>query len=153
LNTVVQLYHEKHKSNDRKQGEGDEEDDIIIQQSDEEDEEGKNALIDILKTIAKNASQYLDESTPKEELSASYVSKAAIPLGSLRLKIVELVHLMLKLNKSPVIEALSETDIFSKISDLVEQYPWNNFLQLKAIAIYEEVLDTIDDKLRSAILK
>lgn len=60
---------------------------------------------------------------------------------------------MLKLNKAPIFEALSDTDIFERISELVEQYPWNNFLQLKTIAIYEEVLDTIDDKSRSLILK
>lgn len=124
-----------------------------MQQSDEEDEEGKNSLIDILKSIAKNITQYLKEATPKEEITNSYESKTFIPLGSLRLKIVELVHLMLKLNKLPVIEALSDSDIFARISDLVEQYPWNNFLQLKAISIYDEVLDTIDEKCRAIIIK
>jgi len=90
---------------------------------------------------------------PKEEFASSYESRTIIPLGSLRLKIIEFVHLMLKLNKTSIIEALADTDIFSQISDLVETYPWNNFLQLKVIAIYEEVLDTIDDKSRNIILK
>jgi hypothetical protein len=156
LNTLVQLYHEKHKNADgRKKGDGNNEDDddIIIQGSDEEDEEGKNAFIDILKHSAKSISQYLDEGIPKDEITSSYNSQRVIPLGSLRLRIVELVHMLLKLNKVPILEALADTDIFNKISDLVETYPWNNFLQLKTISIYEEVLDTIDDKSRTAILK
>ena len=156
LNTLVQLYHEKHKNGEgRKQGDGnnEDEDDIIIQQSDEEDEEGKNAFIDLLKQVAKNITQYLEEAVPKVEIPNSYESRTLLPLGPLRLKIVELVHLLLKLNKTPIIEALADTEIFSKVSDLVKQYPWNNFLQLKTISIYEEVLDTIDDKTRGVILK
>lgn len=94
----------------------------------------------------------MEESVPKEEITNSYDSRRLIPLGSLRLKVVEFVHLLLKLNKAPIIEALADTDIFATISDLVEAYPWNNFLQLKAISIYEEVLDTIDDKMRGSIL-
>jgi hypothetical protein len=94
----------------------------------------------------------LDSSVPKEELTNSYDSRRLVPLGSLRLKIIELVHLMLKLNKPTIIEALSDTNIFNQISDLVEAYPWNNFLQLKTIAIYEEVLDTIDEHNRKIIL-
>lgn len=110
-------------------------------------------MVEILKTVAKNISSYLDESTPQESLISQIDSRSVVPLGSLRLRIIELVHLLLKLNKAPIIEALGETDIFSKISELVEAYPWNNFLQLKAIAIYEEVLDTIDERSRAAILR
>lgn len=53
----------------------------------------------------------------------------------------------------PILEALADTDIFARILDLVEAYPWNNFLQLKALSIFEEALDTIDEKNRGAILK
>jgi antitoxin component HigA of HigAB toxin-antitoxin module len=36
---------------------------------------------------------------------------------------------------------VAESDALSKISKLIEMYPWNNFLQLKCINIYEEMLE------------
>lgn len=34
-----------------------------------------------------------------------------------------------------------ESNFFGEISALLRAYPWNNFLQLKVIAIYEELMD------------
>jgi hypothetical protein len=36
---------------------------------------------------------------------------------------------------------LGKSDVFAKISNLLEAYSWNNFLQLKVIALYEEMLE------------
>jgi len=53
------------------------------------------------------------------------------PLGHLRLRIIELIYHLVRLNKPSILEKLAETEVFAQISQLVEVYPWNNFLQLK----------------------
>lgn len=64
-----------------------------------------------------------------------------MPLGSLRLKIIDLATHILKLNKDTTTAAIANSNFFQSLSKLLETYPWNNFLQLKAIAIYEDVLE------------
>lgn len=44
-------------------------------------------------------------------------------------------------------EALAKSSTLSKISQLIIDYPWNNFLQLKVINIYEIIVD--DHSLKS----
>jgi hypothetical protein len=53
------------------------------------------------------------------------------PLGQLRLRIVELIHLLIKLDTPEIKEAITQSDVLLKISKLIEQCPWNNFLHLK----------------------
>jgi hypothetical protein len=62
-------------------------------------------------------------------------------LGQQKLNTVELVLKMLKLRKESVYTSLQKTDIFKHIFHLVAKFPWNNFLQLKAMSIVDEVLD------------
>jgi SIT4 phosphatase-associated protein len=76
-----------------------------------------------------------------------------VPLGSLRLKLVDLVYQLLKLKNNLLLSALVETKFFSHLSDLLELYPWNNFLQLKAIAIFDEVLDSEYKELAARALR
>ena len=40
-----------------------------------------------------------------------------------------------------VLDSLAESECFAKISNLLSVFPWNNFLQLKVISIYEEILE------------
>lgn len=60
---------------------------------------------------------------------------------------------MIKLNKEPILEALAKTPYFSKISSLLESFPWNNFLQLKIVDLYDEIMTTgISKGFREVIL-
>jgi hypothetical protein len=60
---------------------------------------------------------------------------------------------LIKLNNSKILSILGESSIFAKISQLLGDYPWNNFLHLKVIALYEEILEHVDDKdFRQAVL-
>ena len=90
----------------------------------------------------RKISEYLNSgnSVPKLELDTTYDAKI-VPLGHFRLRIVELVYHLLKLKSKAISDALLESDLFSKISVLVETFPWNNFLQLKVIALYEEIFE------------
>jgi hypothetical protein len=51
-----------------------------------------------------------------------------VPLGSLRLKLIELIYHLIKLNKDALLMSLVETNFFRQLSHLIEVYPWNNFL-------------------------
>ena len=71
----------------------------------------------------------------------SFSNEAQKSLGGVRLKIIECLYLMFKLRKADMNEALSQSQALTKISQLVIDYPWNNFLQLKVINIYETIMD------------
>jgi hypothetical protein len=47
---------------------------------------------------------------------------------------------MIKLKKESLLNSLGSSEIFGNIIQLVKQYPWNNFLQLKVINICNEVI-------------
>ena len=64
------------------------------------------------------------------QIETSY-SLNIVPLGHLRLRIIELLYHLVRLNKQNILDKLIETEVFGKITELVEAYPWNNFLQLK----------------------
>lgn len=52
-----------------------------------------------------------------------------------------------------ILDALAESECFAKISSLLSVFPWNNFLQLKIIGIYEEVVEHCDNAgFRKAVL-
>lgn len=73
-----------------------------------------------------------------DELETSYEIKI-VPLGSLRLKLIELVYQIMKLGKDTILRALGATNFFGKVSTLIENYSWNNFLHLKSISLYEDL--------------
>lgn len=60
-------------------------------------------------------------------------------LGPIRLKVVELILFIFKLHSDLLFEAIEESTMLQNISDIIVKYPWNNFLQLKVIALYEEI--------------
>lgn len=151
--TIVQLYNEKKKESDKRKaaaagGADDEEDETLHQQSDEEED----TLIDVMaETIPKIEALLSLRIT--HQLSTTY-EEQIVPLGSLRLKGVELVHHLQRLNKTNILTALAQSTIYQKISGLVEAYPWNNFLQLRVISIYEDIFDiNFDPEMRSQILE
>ena len=157
--SLVQIYHEKKKDSERRRNNNDEEDeDTTVQQNSDEEEEtnaaGQNPLIEILNNNVRKISDYLTSgnSAPKCELETSYDVKL-IPLGHLRLRIVELVYHLLKLGKSAITQAVIDSDLLPKISQLVENYPWNNFLQLKVIALFEEVFENLEPEQRRQALQ
>ena len=49
--------------------------------------------------------------------------------------------------------AIVETNYFRHLSHLIETYPWNNFLQLKSIAIFDEILDSSNKEFASRALR
>lgn len=146
LTQLVQLYTErvKEKENKRKHTDDEDEETTVQQTSDDEGAEGESAN-DLVEILAQNVSRIVQslevQTASREQLETSYEVKI-VPLGSLRLKLVELLYQIMKLGKEPVLKALGDSQFFSKISALIEAYPWNNFLHLKAIAVFEDLLES-----------
>ena len=75
-----------------------------------------------------------------------------VPLGTLRLKIIELVQQLIKLSNESILLAVGRSEFFGKLSALVEAYPWNNFLHLKVISLYEDLVSSSNSEfLRTAL--
>lgn len=99
-------------------------------------------MVELLKLNLRRIINLLEVAIPKSEIANSFDSSRATPLGVIRLKVVELIQLALKIHKAPIYEALIESDALQQITALVKVYPWNNFLQLKVISIYEEIIES-----------
>jgi hypothetical protein len=151
LNHLVNLYNDKKKDLEKKKSLNDDEEDATLQQSDEEEESNEKPLIELLHANVRRAVNFLETSAPAVELESSY-DKKFVPLGHLRLRLVEFIFNLLKLNNQNILNALAGTEVFAKIARLMVDYPWNNFLQLKAIAIFEEVFENEDSDFKKAAL-
>jgi hypothetical protein len=152
LNHLVNLYNDKKKDLEKKKNQNDDEEDATLQQSDEEDESNEKPLIELLHANVRRAVNFLEKSAPVLELESSY-DKKFVPLGQLRLRLVEYIFNLLKLGNPSILHALAETEVFAKIAKLMVDYPWNNFLQLKAIAIFEEVFESEESEFKKTALQ
>jgi hypothetical protein len=132
LVSLCQLFHDKHRgasSKKKREGNGEEDDDMTLQHSDEEegDEQTEFPLVEVLRQHGQALSSILD-TTPKDKLEGTFDRFQYVPLGSLRLKIVELFMFILKLHKPALYTVVVETGTLAKISQLLSVNPWNNFL-------------------------
>lgn len=80
-----------------------------------------------------------------DKINSSVTNVEFVPLGQQRLRTVELVLNLVKLKKEVLYQALGRSEIFKNIVSLVKQYPWNNFLQLRVINLFTEVIDNCDN--------
>ena len=64
------------------------------------------------------------------------------PFGLTRLRVVELLAQLTKLNKPQISEAIQEHGMLAILIELIEKHPWNNFLQLKTQQIFEDLLES-----------
>ena len=96
---------------------------------------------------------YLEQQTAQTNLLETSYDVKIVPLGSLRLKLIELMYNLIKLNKDALLLSLVETNFFGQLSHLIEVYPWNNFLQLKSSSIFDEILDSANKQFAARALK
>lgn len=67
--------------------------------SDNEDENAVIPVLDLLRDTVKEISGLMERATPKVLIENSYNSDKTVPLGHLRLRITEMVYLLIKLKK------------------------------------------------------
>ena len=96
---------------------------------------------------------YLEQQTAQTNVLETSYDVKIVPLGSLRLKLIELMYHLIKLNKDALLMSLVETNFFGQLSHLIEIYPWNNFLQLKSSSIFDEILDSANKQFAARALK
>ena len=148
LTTLCQLFHDKIGSGSaKKKRENDDDEDITnMIHSDEEDNDSFQniPLIVVLKENIQKLSDTLEEAIPSDKIDTAFDSAQIVPLGQVRLKVVELSLFVFKLHSPQINEAIQMSELLAKISQLILNHPWNNFLQLKAIAIYEEIFENKD---------
>lgn len=87
------MTHYPEKSKNAKNKSDNDEEDVNMQGSDDDEDEtnSQNPLLEIIRQNVPKLEEYLASAKPKREIGGSYIDSNFLPLGSLRLRIVELV--------------------------------------------------------------
>ena len=97
LAQIISLYTERKKEAKRKNSDENEEEDSTVQQN--SDDEGEEAsLVHLIATSIPRIVSYLESQTAQTNLLETSYDVKIVPLGSLRLKLIELVFNLIKLN-------------------------------------------------------
>jgi len=104
-----------------------------------------NTLVEVLQEKIADIQEILRADHEGEMIQNSVTDEKYVPLGQQRLRTVELVHKMVQLRKDALYVSLGSSQIFKNIIDLVKKYPWNNFLQLKVMNIFNDVLENCEN--------
>ena len=107
-------------------------DEVNLNSDDEEittqTEAESSPLVAALKDNLQKFSESLATSSEENKLQTSIDNQEIVPLGQVKLRTVELLVQVLKLHQEPLTEAVLESDLMLRLSDLLETHPWNNFL-------------------------
>lgn len=99
------------------------------------------ALVDALKGHTGNIENVLRSDVAGTPIANSFSNDLRVPLGPLRLHTVELILKLVQMRNAALYAFLKDSLVFERITNLVKAFPWNNFLQLKVINLFEEVLN------------
>ena len=79
------------------------------------------------------------------------MKKMIKPLGITRLKMIELIHLALKMNLTPVTEKIISSGILKTVLSLFAEYEWNNMLHSQVGKIINAILDGSSTALKTHV--
>ena len=140
-------------------GEAENEDDDMVQQNasdeDKEEDESKNPnsvaahskiLDEVLVPLISDIEAIVHYEHPGETIVGSVSETAFVPLGQQRLRTVELVLKMIQLKSELILSSLTKSLVICNIIHLVKNFPWNNFLQLKVINMFTEVIENSENQ-------
>jgi len=104
-----------------------------------------NEVPTIVRLLAKRAKTLNDflHVKPEGELQTSFGSLSP-PLGSHRLKIIDLISSLITARYVSIYNTLLETPIFSSLMELFFEYHWNNFLHYLVSRIFTVLLESND---------
>jgi hypothetical protein len=163
LNQIISHHIEKQKKKDQAKADGaktgdEDDDDMIVQQTSDDEANDDleasnpsstiaqaNVLVEVLQAKIPDIAVILQGDHEGEKINSAVTGVEFVPLGQQRLRTVELVLNLVKLKKESLYTALGDSAIFKNIVALVKQYPWNNFLQLKVINLFTEVIENCED--------
>ena len=121
--------------------------------SDEENEDSKNgshlAVLELLTKMVEPIKQILAKDS-LESIQNQFNQSRSLPLGKIKLRVVELLQSIITLKMPSIIIAVGESKVMLQILQLIEKHPWNNMVQLKAHLIFEDVFSSeldVDQKI------
>ena len=143
LHAFIEKFKSGKDDNDSEKG-GDDDDDIIIKNNSESDEEKTNSgadtvVIESLVLHIEPIQRALD--VQPDEMCTSF-GEIFRPLGMLRLRLIELLTQIIKVNQTPILDEVFKTKILGSLMDLVIVHPWNNFLQLNIQTMLDDILQS-----------
>eukprot|EP00347_Sterkiella_histriomuscorum_P000595 403375243 len=148
LTKILKLYPDNQKREKRNQAVKKKETfsfSLGTQESDVGADEDESPLILVLMQNQSTIFESLQQlEVNQTQLETTYL-QPIVPLGRLRLKIIEFIRQLTCLNNPALLSYLVDSTILSDITELVLQYPWNNFLQLTVIQIFQDLLDNCED--------
>lgn len=167
LNQVISNINERQKKADNKEtssgkdNEDFDEDDVTLQQVNSDDEDSANApsthaaaLVEAFQGHITNIENVLRSDVAGTPIANSYSTAETVPLGALRLHTVELILKLVQMRNASLYTFLKDSLVFERIINLVKAFPWNNFLQLKVINLFEEVLNSCQNaEFKAAVLE
>lgn len=74
---------------------------------------------------------------PEEEHLSPFNGRSFQPLGIVRLRAVELLNQIIKVNQDVIFMKVLETNIMKYLMELCEQHVWNNLLHIKTFEIWD----------------
>lgn len=111
-------------------------------------------MVDALKGQVANIETVLRSDVAGTPIANSFSTELRVPLGPLRLHTVELILKLVQMRNADLYSFLKDSLVFERIIALVKAFPWNNFLQLKVINLFEEVLNSCQDAaFKAAVLE
>jgi hypothetical protein len=134
-------------------------DDDMVQQNasddEKEEDEGQNPnsvashakiLEEVLVPLIPEIETIVRHDHEGEATVGSVSETPFVPLGQQRLRTVELVLKMIQLKSEPILTSLTQSLVICNIIHLVKNFPWNNFLQLKVINMFTEVIENSENQ-------
>jgi hypothetical protein len=130
------IYQFKNGKEDNDSDKGADEDDDIIIHNESENEEDKGgdskdkAFFDVLASHVEPMKTILKSQVDAEYLS-SLNSETYRPLGILRMRAVELLNQIIKVNQPVIFDAFKRSNIMAVLMELCEMHVWQNLMHIK----------------------
>lgn len=131
LHAFIEKFKNGKDDNDSEKG-GDDDDDIIIKNNSESDEEKTNSSADtvIIECLVLHIQPIQKALADQPDEMRISFGETFRPLGMLRLRLIELLTQIIKVNQPQIMGEVFKSMIVGSLMDLVVVHPWNNFLQL-----------------------
>lgn len=139
LSKYIYQYKNGKEDNDSEKG-GDDDDDIIIKnQSDSEEEKAGDKDKVFNDTLLNHIEpmKILFRHEPTDECVSQLNGEAYKPLGVIRLRAVELLNQIVKVDSDAIFVEVQKSNIMAYLMELCAKHTWNNLLHIKTFEIWE----------------
>lgn len=113
---------------------------ILIKSNDEEEQIRTDEVLPLVDFVIQNFEKFVEalERSPNKRLKSSNKIDF-VPLGETRLKIIEILYTLIKMNNFELNTKVAESEVLKIITDLFVEYPWNSLLH----CAYEKLVQSV----------